>query len=153
MLPDDDKRYAIGTCRSSESVLKKWFKINDIQLVHLLVMWYLVKNKQLLATSKLDKLDTVHKGKFKWTQYIKVSSNGHSTPAENTFNLHFRLVLLGLCCLPFADAIRLKNSREIRCVSISKTNQMKQDSEIIAFYCETHTKCVNTLCGHKQTFR
>ena len=42
MLPDDDKRYAIETCRSSESILKKWFKINDIQLVHLLVMWYLV---------------------------------------------------------------------------------------------------------------
>ena len=30
MLPDDDKRYAIETCRSSESVLKKLFKINDI---------------------------------------------------------------------------------------------------------------------------
>ena len=26
MLPDADKRYAIETCRSSESVLKKWFK-------------------------------------------------------------------------------------------------------------------------------
>ena len=26
MLPDDDKRYAIETCRSSESVLKKGFK-------------------------------------------------------------------------------------------------------------------------------
>ena len=26
MLPDDDKRYAIETRRSSESVLKKWFK-------------------------------------------------------------------------------------------------------------------------------
>ena len=25
MLPDDDKRYAIETCRSSESVFKKWF--------------------------------------------------------------------------------------------------------------------------------
>jgi len=29
VLPDDNKRYAIETCRSSESVLKKWFKIND----------------------------------------------------------------------------------------------------------------------------
>ena len=38
MLPNDDKRYAIETCRSSESVLKKRFKINDIQMVHLLVM-------------------------------------------------------------------------------------------------------------------
>ena len=37
MLPDDDKRYAIETY-SSESVLKKLFKINDIQLVHLLVV-------------------------------------------------------------------------------------------------------------------
>ena len=26
MLPDDDKLYAIETCRSSESVLKKGFK-------------------------------------------------------------------------------------------------------------------------------
>ena len=26
MLPNDDKRYAIETCRNSESVLKKWFK-------------------------------------------------------------------------------------------------------------------------------
>ena len=42
MLPDDDKWYAFETCRGSESVLKKWFKINDIQLVHLLVVWYLV---------------------------------------------------------------------------------------------------------------
>ena len=38
MFPDYDKRYAIETCRSSESVLKKLFKINDIQLVHLLIM-------------------------------------------------------------------------------------------------------------------
>ena len=47
MLPDDDKRYAIETCRSSESVLKKWFKINDIQLVHLLVVWCLVDESWL----------------------------------------------------------------------------------------------------------
>jgi len=26
-----------------KSVLKRWFKTNDIQLVHLLVVWYLVK--------------------------------------------------------------------------------------------------------------
>ena len=42
MLPDDDKRYAIETCRRSETFLKKVFKsdfkINDIQLVHLLVV-------------------------------------------------------------------------------------------------------------------
>ena len=38
VLPDDDKRYAIETCRSSESVLKSDLKINDIQLVHLLVV-------------------------------------------------------------------------------------------------------------------
>ena len=38
MLPDDDKRYAIETSRSSEKCFKKWFKINDIQLVHLLVV-------------------------------------------------------------------------------------------------------------------
>ena len=39
MLPDDDKRYAIETCKSSESVLKKsYLEINDIQFVHLLVV-------------------------------------------------------------------------------------------------------------------
>ena len=39
MLPDDDKRYAIETCRSSEMCFKKSdLKINDIQLVHLLVV-------------------------------------------------------------------------------------------------------------------
>ena len=38
MLPDDDKRYAVETCRSSENVLKSYLKINDIQLVHLLVV-------------------------------------------------------------------------------------------------------------------
>ena len=32
------RRYAIETCRSSESVLKSDLKINDIQLVHLLVV-------------------------------------------------------------------------------------------------------------------
>ena len=30
MLPDDDKRYTIETCRSSGSVLKSDLKINDI---------------------------------------------------------------------------------------------------------------------------
>ena len=39
MLPDDVKRYAIETCRSSEKCFKKSdLKINDIQLVHLLVV-------------------------------------------------------------------------------------------------------------------
>ena len=38
MLPDDDKRCAIEICRSSKSVLKSDLKINDIQLVHLLVV-------------------------------------------------------------------------------------------------------------------
>ena len=38
MLPDDDKRYAIEISRSSGSVLKSDLKINDIQLVHLLVV-------------------------------------------------------------------------------------------------------------------
>ena len=42
MLPDDDKRYAIETCRSNEKCFKTYFKLNDIQSVHLLVMRYLV---------------------------------------------------------------------------------------------------------------
>ena len=48
VLHDDDKRYAIETCRSSESVLKKWFKINYIQLMHLLVVWWLVNIVEVL---------------------------------------------------------------------------------------------------------
>ena len=48
MLPDDDKRYAIETCKSSE----KWFKINDIQLVHLLVVWYLVNLQDARCNNK-----------------------------------------------------------------------------------------------------
>ena len=52
MLPDDDKRYAIETCRSSESVLKKWLKIIDIQLVHLLVVWWLVNLQDARCNNK-----------------------------------------------------------------------------------------------------
>ena len=52
MLPDDNKRYAIETCRSSESVLKNWFKINDIQLVHLLVVWWLVNLQDARCNNK-----------------------------------------------------------------------------------------------------
>ena len=33
MLPEDDKRYAIETRRSSESVLKR-FKVNNFRLIH-----------------------------------------------------------------------------------------------------------------------
>ena len=35
-----------------KSVLKKWFKINDIQLVHLLVVWYLVKLQDARCNNK-----------------------------------------------------------------------------------------------------
>ena len=52
VLPDDDERYAIETCRSSESVLKKWFKINDIQLVRLLVVRYLVNLQDARCNNK-----------------------------------------------------------------------------------------------------
>jgi len=33
------RHYAIETCRSSERVLESDLKINDIQLVHMLVVW------------------------------------------------------------------------------------------------------------------
>ena len=35
-----------------KSVLKKWFKINDIQLVHLLVVWYLVNLQDARCNNK-----------------------------------------------------------------------------------------------------
>ena len=52
MLPDDDKRYAIETYRSRKSVLKRWFKINDIQSVHLFVVWYLVNLQDARRNNK-----------------------------------------------------------------------------------------------------
>ena len=64
MLPDDDKRYAIETCRSSESVLKKWFKINGLQLVHLLVVWWLVN----LQDARCNNKDNI----LKWVKYYIV---------------------------------------------------------------------------------
>jgi len=63
MLPDDDKWYAIETGRSSESVLKKWFKINDTQLVHLLIMWYLVNLQDARCNNK-DNLDISSHGAY-----------------------------------------------------------------------------------------
>ena len=44
--------------RAVKSVLKKWFKINDIQLVHLLVVWYLV-NLQDARCNNEDKYSYV----------------------------------------------------------------------------------------------
>ena len=35
-----------------KSVLKKWFKINDIQLVHLLLVWYLVNLQDARCNNK-----------------------------------------------------------------------------------------------------
>ena len=40
-----------------KSVLKKWFKINDIQLVHLLFVWYLVN----LQDARCNNKDTFHR--------------------------------------------------------------------------------------------
>ena len=72
MLPDDDKWYAIETCRSSESVLKKCIKINDIQLVHLLVVWYLVNPLYEIY------LETVYK-KYSFTLVTFFLISFHST--------------------------------------------------------------------------
>ena len=56
MLPDDDKRYDIETCRSSESVLKKWFKINDKQLVHLFVVWWFSESTVIIFSFQKSSL-------------------------------------------------------------------------------------------------
>ena len=40
-----------------KSVLKKWFKINDIQLVHLLVVWYLVNLQDARCNNKDHRRD------------------------------------------------------------------------------------------------
>ena len=56
MLLDDDKWYAIETCRSSEKCFKKWFKINYIQLVHLLVVWWLVNLQDARCNNKGSEL-------------------------------------------------------------------------------------------------
>ena len=48
MLPDDDKRYAIKTCRSSESVLKKWFK-NKWHTISAFVGCVIISNSTILV--------------------------------------------------------------------------------------------------------
>ena len=50
-----------------KSVLKKWFKINDIQLVHLLVVWYLVNLENRFETNISDDI------------YIAIKWETHST--------------------------------------------------------------------------
>ena len=84
MLPDDDKRYAIETSRSSE----KWFKINDIQLVHLLVMWYLVN----LQDAQCNNKDT-HNNSLFFTSLESFPTN------MSAFQLHVpcSVFLLHLC--------------------------------------------------------
>jgi hypothetical protein len=42
-----------------KSVLKNWFKINDIQLVHLLVVWYLVKLNYSLKVCRTANVECV----------------------------------------------------------------------------------------------
>ena len=48
MISDRLSKY-VGAVKS---VLKKWFKINDIQLVHLLVVWYLVNLQDARCNNK-----------------------------------------------------------------------------------------------------
>ena len=43
MLPDDDKQYAIEICRSSESVLQKWFK-NKLHTISAFVGFVIIIN-------------------------------------------------------------------------------------------------------------
>jgi len=48
VLPDDDKRYAIETCRCSESVLKKWFK-NKWHTITAFVGCVIISNRSSLV--------------------------------------------------------------------------------------------------------
>ena len=52
MLPDDDKRYAIETCRSSESVLKSDLKINDI--ISAYVCCVIISRKTIVLCDRLN---------------------------------------------------------------------------------------------------
>ena len=45
---------------SVKSVLKKWFKINDIQVVHLLVVWYLVNLQDARYNNKDNTTGSSH---------------------------------------------------------------------------------------------
>ena len=75
MLPDDDKRYAIKTCRNSEKCLKKWVKINDIQLVHLLVVWYLVNLQDARCNNKDGRMFILKRMLKKWIVAIWTGVN------------------------------------------------------------------------------
>ena len=65
MLPDDDKRYAIETCRSSESVLKKWFK-NKWHTISALVGCVIISNNYLLRNNPEERSSYLfHREKFR----------------------------------------------------------------------------------------
>ena len=54
MLPDDDKQYAIETWRSSESVLKKWFK-NKLHTISAFVGFVIIITEYLYWQSWMYK--------------------------------------------------------------------------------------------------
>ena len=60
MLPDDDKQYAIETCRSSESVLKKWFK-NKLHTISAFVGFVITTDINLLQLRILTDIFKISK--------------------------------------------------------------------------------------------
>ena len=64
-----------------KSVLKKWFKINDIQLVHLLVVWYLVNCRVYKITLQCPNLTHLGINEFN-SRFIKYIS-ARNTQAKN----------------------------------------------------------------------
>ena len=70
-----------------KSVLKKWFKINDIQLVQLLVMWYLVNIVSCLRICFQKHFKTIHPLILIDHNYDKYGQN--TTIYSNIFNYIF----------------------------------------------------------------
>ena len=75
-----------------KSVLKKWFKINDIQLVHLLVVWYLVNLQDARCNNKDNQISLVQAS---YMFHHTCSSSGKHT--RNNISTQLCLSLSVLC--------------------------------------------------------
>ena len=83
MLPDDDKRYAIETCRSSESVLKKWFK-NKWHIISAFVGCVII-SENLVSSCLLFKEYSGYSCRdlmLTFTEYRKLRKTGAVPPQE-----------------------------------------------------------------------
>ena len=88
-----------------KSVLKKWFKINDIQLVHLLVVWYLV-NLQDARCNHKDKIH-IYFAFMRFHKLYKPVSSNYNVNAVYNFSCVVSVLSVFLLCLKVVEILAL----------------------------------------------